>query len=83
MLHCSFVHPIKLHTIPYERAWHDLTEEERLDPVRRVHSVIFSQVVYCALCYIYLSGVINIYLSGVIDMHLSGVIDMYLSIRCY
>ena len=34
----------QLHTIPCERAWHDLPEEQRLEPVRMVHSVIFSQV---------------------------------------
>lgn len=34
----------QLQSIPYEKKWHDLDDESRLEAVRRIHSVIFSQV---------------------------------------
>jgi uncharacterized protein YqgV (UPF0045/DUF77 family) len=34
----------QLQTIPYERAWHDMGKDARRQAVRRVHDVIFSQV---------------------------------------
>eukprot|EP01032_Pedospumella_encystans_P009944 gene9944-11660_t len=34
----------QLQAIPYDRAWHDMNKEERKQAVRRVHEVIFSQV---------------------------------------
>lgn len=42
-----FVVPVlcpQLQTIPYEKAWHDMDRETRAMSVRRVHDVIFSQV---------------------------------------
>jgi len=36
--------PTQLQAIPYDRAWHDMTKDERRQAVRRVHEVIFSQV---------------------------------------
>lgn len=36
--------PAQLQTIPYERAWHDMDKDQRLEAVRRVHDVVFSQV---------------------------------------
>ena len=39
---CILLH--QLQAIPYDRAWHDMTKEERRQAVRRVHEVIFSQV---------------------------------------
>jgi hypothetical protein len=38
------LHVKQLKTIPYDRAWHDMYKEDRDRAVRRVHSVIFSQV---------------------------------------
>jgi len=34
----------QLQTIPYDRAWHDMPRDVRKEAVRRVHEVIFSQV---------------------------------------
>lgn len=35
---------LQLQTIPYDRPWHDMSREVRREAVRRVHEVIFSQV---------------------------------------
>lgn len=40
----SFIPCYQLQTIPYDRPWHDMTREVRRQAVRRVHEVIFSQV---------------------------------------
>jgi hypothetical protein len=34
----------QLQTIPYDRAWHDMSRDVRRQAVRHVHEVIFSQV---------------------------------------
>ena len=42
---CISMHvSIKLGTIPYEKLWHDMDRDSQNLTVRRVHEVIFSQV---------------------------------------
>jgi hypothetical protein len=43
-VHTQLLHFPQLQTIPYDRAWHDMSRDVRKQAVRHVHEVIFSQV---------------------------------------